>query len=125
MAKLISGIGSAPKRREDIRFLTGQGRYLDDLAFDNAAHAIVLRSPHAHACIDRIDTEAARALPGVLAVLTAAEIRADGLSPLLPSVEANTVTGDRFAFAPQPLLAEDKVRYAGEPVALIVAETRE
>jgi aerobic carbon-monoxide dehydrogenase large subunit len=122
---VISGIGAAPKRREDIRFLTGQGRYLDDLAFENVAHAYVLRSPHAHARIDRIDAEAARALPGVLAVLTAAETREDGLSPLLPSVAANTVTGENFAFAPQPLLAGDKVRYAGEPVALIVAETRE
>ena len=49
---VISGIGAAPKRREDIRFLTGQGRYLDDLAFENVAHAVVLRSPHAHARID-------------------------------------------------------------------------
>src|SRR5690348_6673511 len=98
VAVSISGIGSAPRRREDIRFLTGQGRYLDDLAFDNLAQAVVLRSPHAHARIERIDTSAARMLPGVLAVLTATEAREDGLSPLLPSVEANTVTGERFAF---------------------------
>ena len=52
---VISGIGAAPKRREDIRFLTGQGRYLDDLAFENVAHAVVLRSPHAHARIERIE----------------------------------------------------------------------
>src|SRR5258706_8549964 len=119
-----SGIGAAPKRREDLRFLTGQGRYLDDLAFPGAAHAVVLRSPHAHARIAGIDAAAARAMPGVLAVLTAAEARADGLSPLLPAVDANTITGEKFAFAPQPLLAADKVRYVGEPVALIVAETR-
>src|SRR3954470_4854865 len=119
MTEAISGIGAAPKRREDQRFLTGHGRYLDDLAFGNVAHAIVLRSPHAHARIDRIDAAPARALPGVLAVLTASEARADGLSPLLPSVEANTVTGEKFAFAPQPLLADHKVRYVGEPVALI------
>src|SRR4051794_30554872 len=123
MAEAILGIGAAPWRREDIRFLTGQGRYLDDLAFDNVAHAVVLRSPHAHARIERIETDAAQALPGVLAVLTASEACADGLSPLLPSVEANTVTGERFAFAPQALLAGEKVRYAGEPVALIVAES--
>jgi carbon-monoxide dehydrogenase large subunit len=125
MGKVISGIGSAPRRREDIRFLTGQGRYLDDLAFDNVGHAVVLRSPHAHARIERIETGAARALPGVLALLTASEAREDGLSPLLPAVTANTVTGEDFAFAPQPVLAEHKVRYAGEPVALIVAESRE
>jgi carbon-monoxide dehydrogenase large subunit len=118
-----SGIGAAPKRREDLRFLTGHGRYLDDLAFDGLTHAIVLRSPYAHARIVRIDTEAARGAPGVLAVLTAEDARADGLKPLFPYVEANTQTGERFAFAPQPLLAEGKVRYAGEPVALIVALT--
>src|SRR3954470_8447889 len=111
VAVSISGIGAAPKRREDVRFLTGQGRYLDDLAFDNVAHAVVLRSPHAHARIERIETGAARAVPAVLAVLTASEAREDGLSPLLPSVEANAVTGEKFAFAPQPLLAGDKVRY--------------
>ena len=122
---MVSGIGAAPKRREDMRFLTGQGRYLDDLAFDDVAHAVVLRSPHAHARIDAIDASAARALPGVLAVLTAAEVRGDGLRPLMPYVEANTITGEAFAFAPQPPLADGKVRYAGEPVALIVAESRE
>src|SRR4051812_38529494 len=107
------GIGDTPKRREDQRFLTGQGRYLDDLAFDRLAHAVVLRSPHAHALIRRIDPSASRAMPGVLAVLTAAEARQDGLKPLLPYVDSNTVTGEKFAFAPQPLLADDKVRYAG------------
>src|SRR5579862_4416964 len=120
-----SGIGAAPKRREDLRFLTGRGRYLDDLAFDNLAHAVVLRSPHAHARIARIDTTSARAMDGVLAVLTAGEARADGLQPLLPYIDANTQTGEPFAFAPQPLLAADTVRYAGEPVALVVAEMRE
>jgi aerobic carbon-monoxide dehydrogenase large subunit len=119
------GIGEAPRRREDLRFLTGHGHYLDDLAFDRPTHAIVLRSPYAHAHIERIDASAACALPGVLAVLTAAEARADGLKPLLPYVEANTQTGESFAFAPQPLLADVKVRYVGEPVVLIVAESRE
>ena len=120
-----SGIGDRPKRREDQRFLTGQGRYLDDLAFQSVAHAVVLRLPHAHAEIRAIDTAAAKAMSGVLAVLTASDARADGLKPLLPYVEANTVTGEPFAFMPQPLLAEGKVRYVGEPVALIVAESRD
>jgi len=74
-----SGIGDAPKRREDLRFLTGQGRYLDDLPFDHLTHAIVLRSTHAHAQILGIDTATAKAMPGVLSVLTAADVRADGL----------------------------------------------
>jgi carbon-monoxide dehydrogenase large subunit len=117
-------IGDEPKRREDLRFLTGRGSYLDDLAFDGLAHAVVLRSPHAHAGVERIDSQAARAMPGVLAVLTAEDAWADGLQPLRPSAEANVHTGEPFAFAPQPLLAEGKVRYVGEPVALIVAESR-
>ena len=119
-----SVIGDAPKRREDLRFITGRGKYLDDLSFEGLAHAAVLRSPHAHAVIGALDTGAARAAPGVLAVLTAQDAAADGLQPLRPSAEANAQTGERFAFALQPLLAEHKVRYAGEPVALIVAESR-
>lgn len=117
-------IGESPRRREDSRFLTGQGRYLDDLRFDGLAHAIILRSPHAHARIMEIDRAAGRIAPGVLAVLTAADVNAAGLLPLRPSVEANMQTGEPFAFAPQPLLAEGAVRYAGEPVAVVVAETR-
>ncbi|MBI3198876.1 MAG: xanthine dehydrogenase family protein molybdopterin-binding subunit [Rhodospirillales bacterium] len=118
-----STIGDSPRRREDARFVTGQGAYLDDLRFDDLAHAVVLRSPHAHALIRAIDAGAARRAPGVLAVLTASDATADGLRPLRPYVEANVQTGEPFAFAPQPLLAEDKVRFAGEPVAMVVAET--
>ena len=119
-----SVIGDAPKRREDLRFLTGGGGYLDDLSFAGMAYAVVLRSPHAHALILRIQAEEARKAPGVLAVLTAEEVRVDGLNPLRPSAEVNVQTGEKFAFAPHPLLAEGKVRYVGEPVALIIAETR-
>src|SRR5438034_3654558 len=124
MATARAVIGDAPKRREDLRFVTGRGSYLDDLAFADLVHAVVLRSPHAHALIRGIAAAAAQAMPGVLAVLTAEDARADGLKPLRPSAEANVQTGEPFAFMPQPLLAEGRVRYVGEPVALIVAETR-
>src|SRR5207248_350511 len=79
-----SGIGDRPKRREDQRFLTGQGRYLDDLAFDGVTYAVVLRSPHAHAEIRAIDSAAAKTMPGVLApaVTTGAAARAPS-APLL------------------------------------------
>ena len=123
MTMVRYGIGDTPKRREDVRFLTGTGRYLDDLAFEGLTHAAVLRSPYAHALIERIDAKTARTMPGVLAVVTAADVRADGLQPLRPTAETNLHTGERFAFAAQPLLAADKVRYAGEPVALIVADS--
>ncbi len=117
-------IGDAPRRREDARFVTGQGAYLDDLRFNGLAHAVFLRSPHAHARITGIDVSAALAAPGVLAVLTAAEVAADGLRALAPTVDANVQTGEPFRFLSQPLLAIDMVRYAGEAVALIVAETK-
>jgi carbon-monoxide dehydrogenase large subunit len=118
-------IGDVPKRREDARFVTGRGGYLDDLHFGDLAHAVFLRSPHAHARLVDIDTRDAKAGPGVLAVLTARDAVADGLLPLRPTVEANVQTGEPFMFAPQPLLADETVRYVGEPLALIVAETRD
>ncbi len=121
--ELRSVIGDRPKRREDLRFITGRGSYLDDLAFEELTHAVVLRSPHAHARIESIDTQTARLAAGVLAVLTAEDLRADGLQSLRPSAEANARTGEPFAFAPQPLLAIERVHYVGEPVALIVAQT--
>jgi aerobic carbon-monoxide dehydrogenase large subunit len=116
-------IGDAPRRREDLRFLTGRGQYLDDLTFERLAHAVLVRSPHAHARIVSCDTRAARASKGVLAVLTEADGRADGLQPLRPTVEANVQTGEPFTFAAQPLLAVGTVRFVGEPVALVIAET--
>ena len=119
-----AGIGDTPRRREDARFVTGHGAYLDDLRFDGISHAVFLRSPHAHARISRIATEAARTSPGVLAVLIASDAAADGLTPLRPTVEANVQTNEPFRFLPQPVLAEDVVRYCGEAVAVVVAETR-
>jgi carbon-monoxide dehydrogenase large subunit len=119
-----SVIGDAPRRREDARFIAGRGQYLDDLAFPGVCHAVLLRSPHAHARVTGIDTAAARALPGVHAVLTAADAHDDGLQPMRPTMDANVQTGEKFAFAPQPLLADGAVRFVGEPVVLVVAETR-
>jgi carbon-monoxide dehydrogenase large subunit len=118
------GLGVSPKRREDARFLIGKGAYLDDLVFPNVAHAIFVRSPHAHAGIVSVDATEARVAPGVLAVLTAADLAADGLNDLPPTVEANPQTGERFNFTPMPLLARDEVRYVGQLIALLVAETK-
>jgi carbon-monoxide dehydrogenase large subunit len=120
----LSVIGDAPKRREDARFVTGGGAYLDDLAFPSLVHAAFLRSPHAHARVSGIDLRNAQGMPGVLAVLIAADAASDGLQPMRPTVEANPETGDPFRFPLQPLLAEDRVRFVGEPVALVVAATR-
>ncbi len=117
------GLGASPKRREDARFLIGKGAYLDDLVFPDVAHAVFVRSTHAHAGIGSVDLAQARASPGVLAVLTAADVLADGLNDLPPTVEANAQTGERFQFTPMPLLARDEVRCVGQLVALVVAET--
>jgi len=118
-----SVIGDSPKRREDQRFVTGRGAYLDDLRFENMTRAVFVRSPHAHARIRSIDASAAERAPGVLAVLTASDAEADGLKSLRPYVEANVQTGEPFIFDEQPLLAADKVRFAGETVAMVVADT--
>src|SRR3954454_18216652 len=83
-----TGIGRPVRRREDLRLLIGRGRYSDDLNLPGQAYAVMVRSPHAHALIRRIDPDAARAPPGVMAVLTAAELRADGLNPL-PNIANN------------------------------------
>ncbi len=120
----LAAIGDSPRRREDARFVTGHGQYLDDLHFANVVHAVFLRSPHAHARIVAIDIAEASRAAGVLAILTAEDAAADRLQPLPPTVQANVQTNEAFRFLPQPILATDKVRYAGEPVVLIVAETR-
>jgi len=117
------GIGQAVRRTEDLRFVTGAGRYTDDINLPGQTHAYVLRSPHAHARLGRVATEAARAVPGVLAVLTAADLAADGVKPI-PCVAPIT---SRDGTPPKThywtVLAAGTVRHVGDPVALIVAET--
>ena len=113
-------IGQSLRRLEDGRFLTGQGRYLDDHALPNQAYAAVVRSPHAHAWLRGLETEAARAVPGTLGVFTAADL--EGLGPI-PCQTRIASTGPmleprRFA------LARERVRYVGEPVAFVVATSR-
>ena len=117
------GAGAPVTRWEDERFLTGRGRFTDDHRFDGEARALVVRSPHAHARITAIDAAAARALPGVLAVLTGADVAADGLGllPCLRKMERRD--GQPMYEPPHPLLNRDFVRYVGDPVALVVAET--
>ena len=127
-------IGKPMPRFEDLRLLRGKGRYTDDLHLPREVHAVLLRSPHAHAELRSIRRDSALWMPGVLAVLTAAEWRADGLKPIphLPNTaDALDVKKPAFRadnasviFDERPLpLAEGRVRYVGEPVALIVAET--
>ena len=119
----VQAIGEAVRREEDPRLLTGRGRYVDDVRAAGEARGYVLRSPHAHAAIAAIDTAAALAMPGVLAVLTGADLSRRGLGTLAPAVPRRRHDGRPAFVCPQPLLAFDRVRYVGEPVAFIVAET--
>src|SRR5882672_2597364 len=111
------------RRFEDLRFLTGRGRYVEDVAVPGEAHAYVLRSPHAHAVIERIDTTPARATPSVLGVFTGADLRAEAIGPL-PCV-AQVATVDPLIVPPRYALARGRVRHVGDPVALVIAESRE
>ena len=119
------GVGQPVPRSEDRRMLTGRGRYVDDLVLPRMAYGVVLRSPYAHARIAGIDAAAARTAPGVLAVLTGGDYRADGLGsiPCL-SIGDETATGPA-RLAPAPAIALDAARHLGAPVAFVVAETRD
>ncbi|HZD26647.1 MAG TPA: xanthine dehydrogenase family protein molybdopterin-binding subunit, partial [Alphaproteobacteria bacterium] len=117
------GIGQPVTRLEDTRLLTGGGRYTDDLAVEGMAYGYVLRSPHAHADIRSVDAGAAAGMPGVLLVLTAAEAAADGIGDLPCLMPLKNRDGSDRGETPRPLLARDRVRHVGEPVAFVVAET--
>ncbi|HZU89598.1 MAG TPA: xanthine dehydrogenase family protein molybdopterin-binding subunit, partial [Stellaceae bacterium] len=127
---LANGIGRPVRRKEDFRLLTGSGRFADDLSPPGLAHAVIVRAPHAHARLVAIDTTAARAMPHVLAVLTGADYVAAGLGPIPHN--AGLMGPPDLAVRPRgfaPIatrhypLPQDRVRFVGEPVAMIVAET--
>jgi carbon-monoxide dehydrogenase large subunit len=123
------GIGQPVLRKEDARLLTGGGRYSDDVNVPGQAYACFVRSPHAHADVERIDADAARATAGVLAVLTGADAEADGVKPITHSpIPANPYEemvkrGEIVFIAPHPPMPADRARYVGEIVAMVVAET--
>ena len=118
------GMGQPVRRREDDRFLRGQGRFVDDIEHDGQAHAAFLRAPHAHAILRSIDAAAAKTAPGVFAVWTATEAAAAGLSDLRSQAPIEQADGSPIAPVTTPLLARDRVRFVGEPVAMVVAESR-
>jgi carbon-monoxide dehydrogenase large subunit len=117
------GLGQSVSRIEDWRFLTGTGRYTDDVSIPGALHAVVLRSPVAHGRLIAVDAEAARTMPGVALVLTATDLAQAGVGRIVADVVPTGTNGEACIAPPRPLLAETKVRYAGEPVAFVVAET--
>jgi len=117
------GQGQGLRRVEDRRFLTGAGRYTDDIVLDGQAWGVAVRSAHAHGLIESIDTDDARAMPGVLGVLTAADLDAAGLGGLPTQMKVKNRDGSVMTPPDRPLLARERVRFVGEPVAFVVAET--
>jgi carbon-monoxide dehydrogenase large subunit len=116
-------VGQPVRRYEDLRLITGRGRYTDDVALPNMAYAFVLRSPMGHANIKRIDAAAARKMPGVLFVGTGDDVRTDGLGDVPCSTPLVSRDGKPRHDTPRPILAQGKVRHVGQPVALVVAQT--
>jgi len=117
------GIGQSVTRFEDPRLLRGRGNFINDVNLPGQAHAYVLRSPHAHARISTMDTRAAAAAPGVLAVFTGDDVARDKLGTMTMSLRRKRPDGSPMFARPHAGLSRDRVRYVGDPVALIVAET--
>ena len=117
-----SGIGAAVKRKEDGRFLTGKGRFTDDINRPNQTFAYFLRSSVAHAKINSVDTSAAAAAEGVVAVYTNADM--EGVGGLPCGWLLTFQNGDPMVEPPHPILAENKVRHVGDPIAVVIAETK-
>jgi aerobic carbon-monoxide dehydrogenase large subunit len=119
----MTTVGTPVRRREDYRFLTGQGTYTDDIDRPQQLHAYILRSPHANARISGIDTSAAASAPGVAAIYTGKDMAADGVGGLPCGWQIHSKDGSPMAEPPHPPLAVDRVRHVGDPVAAVIAET--
>ncbi|MDX1998071.1 MAG: xanthine dehydrogenase family protein molybdopterin-binding subunit [Thermoanaerobaculia bacterium] len=118
------GMGVAVARKEDRRFLTGKGRYTDDIVLPGQTYAVFVRSPYAHARLRAIDTTAAAASPGVLAVLTGKDVADDGLGGIPTGWQIHNKDGSPMAEPPHPALAQGKVRHVGDPVVMVVADSK-
>ena len=117
-----TGIGASVRRKEDLRFVQGAGKYTDDMNLDGQVHAYILRSPHAHAAIRSIDTSGARESDGVVAVFTSEDMAEVGGIPC--GWQVHSKDGEPMAEPKHPVLAEGKVRHVGDPVAVVLAESR-
>ncbi|TPK49566.1 xanthine dehydrogenase family protein molybdopterin-binding subunit [Mesorhizobium sp. B2-5-4] len=120
----IEGVGARVARKEDKRFITGAGRYVDDMVVPGMKHAAFVRSPHAHAQIKKIDVKTAQGMPGVIGVLTGKELKADGIGNLICGWMIHSKDGSPMKMGAWSPLAVDKVRYVGDAVVVVVAETK-
>ena len=118
-------IGESVRRKEDYRFLTGAGNYTDDINLANQASCVFVRSPHAHALVKSIDTSKAKAAPGVVGILTGADVAADNINGLPCGWLITSIDGQPMKEPPHPILAQGRVRHVGDQVCMVVAETLE
>ena len=118
-----TGIGAPVRRKEDFRFITGKGQYTDDINRPGQTHAAFLRSPHAHANIKKLDISEARKADGVIAVLTGDDLAKDGVGGLICGWMIHSKDGSPMKAGSHPALAQGKVRYVGDHVAVVIAET--
>jgi len=122
-AKSATGIGASVKRKEDVRFITGSGCYTDDINRPGQSHAAFLRSPYARARIESIDASAALEIEGVIAVLTGADMVADGLGDIPCGWLVKQKDGSDMVSAPHPPMAATQTNYVGEPYGVVIADT--
>jgi aerobic carbon-monoxide dehydrogenase large subunit len=120
----IEGIGTSVVRKEDRRFITGKGRYVDDIKLVNMTHAHFVRSPRAHAKVKKIDATAALRMPGVLAVLTGRELVEDKIGNLICGWAITSKDGSPMKMGAWPAMAPETVRFVGQAVAVVIAETK-
>ncbi len=125
MNAVFQGIGASVRRKEDLRFISGRGNYTDDMNRPGQTHAIIRRSDRPHAKIVSIDTAAAKAAPGVIAVFTHTDIEADALGGIPCGWQVHSKDGSAMAEPMHPILASGKVRHVGDPIAVVIAETRQ
>ena len=118
-----TGIGASVRRKEDFRFVTGKGQYTDDISRPGEARAVFVRSPHAHAKIKKVDVAAAAKMPGVVAVLTGAQLANDKIGNLICGWMIHSKDGTPMKMSPHPAIASSKACYVGDPVAVVIAET--
>src|SRR5271170_8054403 len=121
----MTEIGTPVRRREDYRFLTGQGTYTDDINRPRQLYAYILRSPYANARITGIDSAAAATASGVVAIYNGKDLAADGVGGLPCGWQIHSKDGSPMAEPPHPPLAVDRVRHVGDQVAVVIAETLE
>ena len=120
----MEGIGARVARKEDKRFITGGGRYTDDMVVPGMKHAAFVRSPHANAAIRKIDSRAAEAMPGVIAVLTGKQLKADGIGNLICGWAITSKDGSPMNMGAWEPMATSTVRYVGNAVAVVIADTK-